>query len=193
MREDLARQRGGRWGPDAHHDMMGMSTPEWTGYMRETVGLAMSVGEIEDEVVRRLIARYRAEPPFIDGAREAVLALAGSVPLGLASSSTRSLIDAVLDLGGLAGAFAVTVSSEEVARGKPSPDVYLRALRELGVAPARSVAVEDSAAGIRAASAAGMRVVAIPNPLYPPAADALDLADDVLTSIRELTADRVVR
>ena len=193
VREDLARQRGGRWGPDAHHDMMGMSTPEWTGYMRETVGLAMSVGEIEDEVVRRLIARYRAEPPFIDGAREAVLALAGSVPLGLASSSTRSLIDAVLDLGGLAGAFAVTVSSEEVARGKPSPDVYLRALRELGVAPARSVAVEDSAAGIRAASAAGMRVVAIPNPLYPPAADALDLADDVLTSIRELTADRVVR
>lgn len=193
VREDLARERGGRWGPDAHHDMMGMSTPEWTGYMRDTVGLGMSPGEIEDEVVRRLIARYRAEPPFIDGAREAVLALAGSVPLGLASSSTRSLIDAVLDLGGLAGAFTVTVSSEEVARGKPSPDVYLRALDGLGVAPARSVAVEDSAAGIRAASAAGMRVVAIPNPLYPPAAEALDLADDVLTSIRELTAERLAR
>lgn len=193
VREDLARERGGRWGPQAHHDMMGMSTPEWTGYMRDTLGLPMSAGEIEDEVVRRLIARYRAAPPFIDGAREAVLALAGSVPLGLASSSTRSLIDAVLDLGGLAGAFAVTVSSEEVARGKPSPDVYLRALEELGVAPGRALAVEDSAAGIRAASAAGMRVIAIPNTLYPPAADALDLADDVLTSIRELTADRVVR
>ena len=193
VREDLARERGGRWGPEAHHDMMGMSTPEWTGYMRDTVGLAMSAGEIEDEVVRRLIARYRAEPPYIEGARAAVLALAGSLPLGLASSSTRSLIDAVLDLGGLTGAFAVTVSSEEVARGKPSPDVYLRALGKLGVAPGRAVAVEDSAAGIRAASAAGMRVVAIPNPLYPPAADALDLADDVLTSIRELTADRVAR
>jgi len=193
VREDLARERGGRWGPDAHHDMMGMSTPEWTGYMREVVGLAMSAGEIEDEVVRRLVARYRAEPPFIDGAREAVLALADRAPLGLASSSTRTLIDAVLALGGLSGAFAVTVSSEEVARGKPSPDVYLRALAGLGVAPERSVAVEDSAAGIRAASAAGMRVVAIPNALYPPAADALDLADDVLASIRELTAERIGR
>jgi len=193
VREDLARERGGRWGPDAHHDMMGMSTPEWTGYMREVVGLAISAGEIEDEVVRRLVARYRADPPFIDGAREAVLALVGRVPLGLASSSTRTLIDAVLALGGLADAFAVTVSSEEVARGKPSPDVYLRALDGLGVVPEHSVAVEDSAAGIRAASAAGMRVVAIPNALYPPAVDALALADDVLASIHELTAERIGR
>lgn len=191
VREDLARERGGRWGPAAHRDMMGMSTSEWTGYMRDTVGLAMTASAIEDEVVRRLIARFRADPPFIDGAREAVLALAERVPLGLATSSTRALIDAVLALGGLAGAFTVTVSSEEVARGKPSPDVYLRALARLGVDPGRSVAVEDSGAGIRAAAAAGMRVVAIPNAAYPPAADALALADEVLDSIRELTAERI--
>jgi len=191
VREDLARERGGRWGPAAHHDMMGMSTPEWTGYMRDTVGLAMSTGEIEAEVVRHLIARYRRDLPLIPGAREAVRTLAGRVPLGLASSSTRALIDAVLDLAGLREAFTVTVSSEEVARGKPSPDVYLRALEGLGVAPADAAAVEDSGAGIRAASAAGMRVVAIPNALYPPAADALALADVVLASIAELNHERI--
>lgn len=187
VREGLARERGGRWSDRAHRDMMGMSTPEWTGYMHRELGLAMSPAAIEAEVVRRLVARYRARPPFIPGAREAVRALAGRVPLGLASSSTRALIDAVLGLAGLEGAFAATVSSEEVARGKPSPDVYLRALDLLGVDPPDAVAVEDSGAGIRAAAAAGMRVVAIPNALYPPSPEALALADPVLGSIRELT------
>ncbi len=191
VREDLARERGGRWGPQAHHDMMGMSTPEWTGYMHAEVGLPMSPAEIEREVVGRLIARYRSALPLIEGAREAVTGMAGRLPLGLASSSSRVLIDAVLGLAGLVDSFAVTVSSEEVGRGKPSPDVYLRALEGLGIAPADAVAVEDSAAGIRAASAAGMRVVAIPNALYPPAAEALALADDVLASIAELTPERV--
>ena len=191
VREDLARERGGRWGPDAHRDMMGMSTPEWTGYMHTEVGLPMSPAEIEREVVGRLIARYRDDLPLIEGAREAVIGMAGRLPLGLASSSSRALIDAVLGLAGLVDSFSVTVSSEEVARGKPSPDVYLRALEGLGVAPADAIAVEDSGAGIRAAAAAGMRVVAIPNALYPPAADALALADVVLASIGELTAERV--
>lgn len=191
VREDLAREQGGRWGPTAHRDMMGMSTPEWTGYMRDAVGLPMTTGEIEAEVVRRLVARYEESSPFIPGAREAVRALAERFPLGLASSSTRTLIDAVLSLGGLTEAFVVTVSSEEVARGKPSPDVYLRALEVLGASAGRSVAVEDSAAGIRAAAAAGMRVVAIPNALYPPTPDALALAADVLTSIHELTPGRI--
>ena len=187
VREGLARERGGRWSERAHRDMMGMSTPEWTGYMHREVGLAMSPAAIEAEVVERLVARYRQRPPFIPGAREAVLAMAARLPLGLASSSSRALIDAVLDQGGLAGAFAATVSSEEVARGKPSPDVYLRALELLGVEAAIAVAVEDSGAGIRAAAAAGMRVVAIPNALYPPSPEALALADPVLASIRELT------
>lgn len=189
VREDLARERGGRWGPQAHTDMMGMSTPEWTGYMHEALGVPLSPAEIERVVVERLIARYRAEPPFIDGAVEAVREVAGlGVPLAVASSSTRALIGAVLEQAGLARAFRATVSSEEVARGKPAPDVYAEALRRLGVEAADAVAVEDSGAGIRAAAAAGMRVVAIPNPHYPPGDEALALAHDVLASIRHLPA-----
>lgn len=189
VREELTRELGGRWAPRAHTDMMGMSTPEWTGYMHRDLGVPLPPAEIEAVVVRRLIARYRAEPPFIEGAVEAVRAIAGrGLPLAVASSSTRTLIGAVLEQAGLADAFAVTVSSEEVARGKPAPDVYVEALRRLGVAAADALAVEDSGAGIRSAAAAGMRVVAIPNPHYPPPGDALSLAAEVLPAIAGLPA-----
>ncbi len=171
--------------------MMGMNTAEWTGYMHDVVGIDMTPDAIRREVERRLLARYRDDLPLIPGAVGAVRALAARWPLGLASSSTRGLIDGVLEAAGLAGAFAVTVSSEEVARGKPAPDVYLRALDLLGVAPSEAAAVEDSGAGLRAAAAAGMTVVAVPNPHYPPPDEALALADIVLGTIAELTPEAI--
>jgi HAD superfamily hydrolase (TIGR01509 family) len=171
--------------------MMGMSTPEWSAYMRDDLGVPMAPPEIAAEVERRIAARYRRSLPLIEGAREAVLRLAGRWPLGVASSSTPGLIAVVLELAGLAGAFAVTVSSEEVARGKPAPDVYLEALRRLGTPPAEAAAIEDSASGLRAARAAGVRVIAVPNPRYPPGDEALALADVVLGGIGELTPEVV--
>ncbi|HEU4449804.1 MAG TPA: HAD family phosphatase [Gaiellaceae bacterium] len=189
VRQRLALERGGRWHEQASRDMMGMSSPEWSRYMHEVVGIADPPGEINAEVVRRLVARYREDLPLLPGAVEAVEALAARWPLGLASSSNRELIDLVLAGSGLDRLFVATVSSEEVPRGKPAPDVYLEAARRLGVAPERSAAVEDSENGIRSAKAAGMRVVAVPNPRYPPADEALALADVVLLSIAELTAD----
>jgi len=92
----------------------------------------------------------------------------------------------VLDAAGIAALFATTVSSEEVARGKPSPDVYLEAARRLGVEPRLCAAIEDSGNGIRAAHAAGMPVIALPNTHYPPPDEALALAEVVLASIHEL-------
>jgi HAD superfamily hydrolase (TIGR01509 family) len=188
VRERLAKERGGRWHDHAQADMMGMSSPEWSRYMHEKIGLAESPQEINDEVVRRMLERYREELPLLDGAVEAVRRLARDFRLAVASSSNRPLIDAVLETAGVADAFDVTVSSEEVERGKPAPDVYLEAARRLGVEPARCAAVEDSSNGLRAAHAAGMRVLAVPNAHYPPAADALALADAVLSSPAELTA-----
>jgi HAD superfamily hydrolase (TIGR01509 family) len=187
VREALARERGGRWHERAQAEMMGMSSTEWSRYMHEVIGLSQTPEEINAEVVRRMEARYSEHLPLIDGAIEAVQRLAGSFRLGLASSSNRPLIDAVLTASGLAASFEVTVSSEEVERGKPAPDVFLEAARRLGVQPARCAAVEDSANGIRAARAAGMRVIAIPNSRYPPATDALGLADVIIDSLNELT------
>jgi HAD superfamily hydrolase (TIGR01509 family) len=190
-RQQLAEERDGRWHERASRDMMGMSSPEWSRYMHDVIGLRESPEEINAEVVRRLQAVYRKSVPLIPGAVEAVKRLAARWPVGLASSSNREVIDFVLEASGLARSFAATVSSEEVSRGKPAPDVYLEAARRLGVEPARCAAVEDSENGISSANAARMRTIAIPNPRYPPAEDALAQADLVLDSIDELTAEVV--
>ena len=186
VREELARERGGRWHEQAQRDMMGMSSPEWSRYMHQVIGLREPPEEISAEVVRRMAGRYRDGLPLLPGAAEAVERLAARWPLGLASSSNRPLIDLVLEVSGLARFFRATVSSEEVARGKPAPDVFLEAARRLGLPPERCTVVEDSANGIRAGRAAGMLVVAIPNPHFPPDDEALAAADVVLGSLEEL-------
>jgi HAD superfamily hydrolase (TIGR01509 family) len=186
VREELARERGGRWHERAQADMMGMSSPEWSRYMHEVIGLAETPAEIDDLVVAGMLERYADRLPLIDGAVDAVHRLAGSFRLALASSSNRRVIDAVLEASGLTSSFEATVSSEEVERGKPAPDVFLEAARRLHVPPERCAAIEDSANGIRAAAAAGMRVIAVPNHRYPPPAEALALADATLVTIADL-------
>jgi HAD superfamily hydrolase (TIGR01509 family) len=191
VRELYVRERGGRYDAEAQRAMMGMSSTEWARFIHEELGVPDEPEAISAEVVRRMEARYREHLPLIDGAVEAVQRLAARWPLGLASSSNRPLIDAALELAGLTRHFRATVSSEEVARGKPTPDVYLEAARRLGVAPDRCAAIEDSHSGIRSAKAAAIRVLAIPNSSFPPGDDALALADDVLGSLAELTVERV--
>jgi HAD superfamily hydrolase (TIGR01509 family) len=186
VREAITRERGGRWHERAQADMMGMSSTEWSGYMHDELGVPDPPDEINRLVVERMQERYRQELPVIDGAVEAVRRLAERWPLGLASSSNRPLIDLALELMGVAELFQATVSSEEVERGKPAPDVYLEAARRLGVRSENVVAIEDSANGIRSAKAAGMRVIAIPNPHFPPAEDVLEQADARLESLADL-------
>lgn len=192
VREAYVRERGGRYDAEIQRAMMGMSSTEWSRYLHDEAGVPDEPGEINAEVVHRMLAAYRDHLPLIPGSVDAVRRLADAFPLGVASSSNRELIDAVLDVAGLAPLFRATVSSEEVAHGKPAPDVYLEAARRLGADPTRCAAVEDSHRGIRSAKSAGMRVIAIPNPTYPPDDDALALADVTLGSLQDLTVERVV-
>jgi HAD superfamily hydrolase (TIGR01509 family) len=186
-KEALVREAGGRWREEAPTVMMGMSSLEWSAYLRDELGVPMDAGAISSDVVRRMKEGYRRELPLLPGAGEAVPALAARWPLGLASSSNREIIDLALELAGLAGAFRVTVSSEEVERGKPDPDVYLEVAGGLGADAARCVAIEDSGNGLRAAAAAGMAVIAVPNPHYPPDADALALAAATVAVVGNIT------
>ncbi len=188
VRAQLVADWGGRYTAEIQQAMMGMSSPEWSRFLAQEAGLTASPAEINDEVVRRMLERYGQAPPLIEGAVEAVRRLAAVFPLGLASSSNRPLIDTVLARAGITACFSTTVSSEEVGRGKPSPDVYLEAARRLGTEPSRCAAIEDSTSGIHAAHAAGMYVVAYPNRHYPPAADALALADAVVDDLDQLDA-----
>jgi HAD superfamily hydrolase (TIGR01509 family) len=191
VREAITRERGGRWHDRAQADMMGMSSVEWSRYMHDVLVLPEPPEELNRLVVERMLERYRERLPLVGGAVEAVRRLAQRWPLGLASSSNREVIDTGLELMGVADLFQATVSSEEVARGKPAPDVYLEAARRLGVAPETAVAIEDSANGIHSAMAAAMRVIAIPNQHYRPPDEVLADADAVLESLAELTTDAV--
>jgi HAD superfamily hydrolase (TIGR01509 family) len=189
VRETYTRERGGTYTERATRDMMGMSSLEWSRYMADELGVPGTPEEINAAVVRRMLERYGTAPPLIPGAVEAVRRVAARWPLAIASSSNPELIEVVIRVSGLAVVFKVAVSSQEVPRGKPAPDVYLEAARRLGVEAARCAAVEDSHNGIRSARAAGMRVVAVPNPHFPPDDEALAEADVVLRSIDELTPE----
>jgi HAD superfamily hydrolase (TIGR01509 family) len=188
VRRKFVADRGGRWAQDAQDRMMGMSTAEWSAYLSEDFGLSgLSPSRVAELVVAAMAAEYQVHLPLLPGAVDAVRALSGRWPLAVASSSPKSLIEAVLDASHLRPAFAAAVSSEEVPRGKPAPDVYLEATKRLGVTPASCAAVEDSSNGLRSAAAAGLTVIAVPRPEYPPARDALGLARLTLDSLTALT------
>lgn len=193
--EDVRRQvvgdHGGHWAPDAQDRLMGMSTAEWSAYMSADLGVRLPPAEVADVVIAAMAARYREHLPLLPGAVEAVRRMGSRFVLGLASASPRSLIGTVLDTSGLRSAFAAVRSTEEEARGKPAPDVYLSVAAQLGMPPGSCAAVEDSSNGLRSAEAAGMTVIAVPRPAYPPAADALAGARLVLPSLTELTIDAV--
>jgi HAD superfamily hydrolase (TIGR01509 family) len=190
-RQEVVRAHGGTWRPEATRAMLGMSSPEWSRYVSERLAVSLSPAAVNAAVVEAMLAGYRERLPLLPGAREAVERLAEAFTIGLASSSNREVIDLVLARMGVGERFAATVSSEEVARGKPAPDVYLEAIRRLGAAPDACAAVEDSENGIRSAHAAGLRVLAIPNPHFPPAEAALALADAVLPDLAALTPEAV--
>jgi HAD superfamily hydrolase (TIGR01509 family) len=190
VRRELVAERGGRWTDEATAAMQGMSTPEWSDYLT-TLGARGSAQQLAEAVIGAMADRYRAHVPLLPGAVEAVTVLSGRWPLGVASSSPPDLIGVVLAAAGVADRFRVTVSSEEVARGKPAPDVYLAAAERLHADPVTCLAVEDSANGLRAAAAARMRIVAVPNPHFPPPADALALATIRVHTPGELTPELV--
>lgn len=187
VRRRFTEEAGGRWHAGAQREMMGMSSLEWSRYLRDRLGVEMAPEEISSEVADRVAARYRESLPLLPGAVEAVRSLGREYPLAVASSSNRHVIDLVLELSGLTDAFEATVSSEEVGRGKPAPDVYLNAADRLRVDPAACAAIEDSTNGLRSARAADMQVIAVPNRDFPPEPDALDLAAVVLDSLTDLT------
>jgi HAD superfamily hydrolase (TIGR01509 family) len=188
-RRDVVAAHGGTWQDRATREMLGMSSPEWSAYVVEQLGVPLTPEEVNAAVVEAMLVGYRKRLPLLPGAREAVERLAARFPLGLASSSNRPVIDLVLERMGVTDRFVATVSSEEVARGKPAPDVYAEVVRRLGVDEA--AAIEDSEAGIRSAHAAGLRVIAVPNPHFPPGEEALALADTVLGDLDALTPGRV--
>jgi HAD superfamily hydrolase (TIGR01509 family) len=191
VRGGLVAERGGHWAPDAQRRLMGMSTPEWARYLSEDLGVGLPPDQVASVVIDRMTARYTEHVPLMDGAVDAVHRVAARWPLAVASSAPAVLIQTVLKAAGLRSCFSVVMSTEQVAHGKPAPDIYLAVTAALGCPPPDCAAVEDSSNGLRSAAAAGLRVIAIPQPQYPPDPDALARASLVLPSLAGLTADGV--
>lgn len=187
VRRQVVAEHGGRWVPGAQQRLMGMSTGEWARYLSDDLGVGAPPQAVATMVIERMQARYRDQVPLMPGAAGAVRRLAAGWPLGLASSSPPVLIDAVLDSAGLRRHFRSVMSTEQVGRGKPAPDVYRAVAAQLGFRPARCAAVEDSTNGLRSAAAAGFEVIAVPHPSYSPDPAALRAARLVLTGLAELT------
>jgi HAD superfamily hydrolase (TIGR01509 family) len=187
VRRQVVAQHGGHWADDAQQRLMGMSTGEWARYLAEDLGVSLPPDQVAALVIGQMADRYRQHLPLLPGAVDAVRALAARWPLGLASSAPAVLIETVLDQSGLAASFAAAMSTEQVPRGKPAPDIYLAVSGALGIDPRRGAAIEDSANGLRSAAAAGLAVVAVPHPRYPPGPDALALAAVVLPGLAGLT------
>ncbi|MFR9730543.1 HAD family hydrolase [Saccharopolyspora sp. MS10] len=186
IRRDVVATHGGRWTEDATGAMQGMSTPEWARYLVDDLGARLTAEQAADVVIEEMARVYAERAPVLPGAEDAVRAVAARFPIAIASSAPPRIIRAFLDSTGLE--VGATLSSEQVGAGKPAPDVYLEAARMLGTTAARCAAVEDSSNGLRAATASGATVFAVPNPHFPPAEDALAGVHRILGDISELAA-----
>jgi beta-phosphoglucomutase-like phosphatase (HAD superfamily) len=191
VRRQVVAEHGGHWRPEAQSKLMGMSTQEWARYLSEDLGVGLPPDRVADLVIERMAARYREHVPFMADAIAAVRRLASRWPLGLGSSAPTRLIRTVLTTADLLDSFAIAMSTEQVAHGKPAPDIYLAVATKLGVAPSECAAVEDSTNGLRSAAAAGLAVIAVPHPSYPPDPGALAQAKLVLSGLSELTVGAV--
>jgi HAD superfamily hydrolase (TIGR01509 family) len=189
-------EHGGRWVDGAQERMIGMRTTEWARFMHDDLGVALAPDAIAEQVVNAVAQSLGKDVPVLPGADRVLVRLAAAFPLGLATSAARLVAETVLAKTGWSKYFAVVVSADEVTRGKPAPDVYLRALELMHAEPSSTAAVEDSANGIRSAYAARLAVIAVPNREFPPGPLALSLATRVLDTIGELdvaTVDAVLQ
>jgi HAD superfamily hydrolase (TIGR01509 family) len=192
VRSAFAAAHGKTWTADDQAAVMGANSPGWARIMRDRLALELSEAAIERAIVDGVADRYRREgAPLIDGAIAAIRRIAATLPVAIASSSHPEVIDEALAATGLGDVFKVVVSSDEVAHGKPAPDVYLEAARRLGIVPAGCLVVEDSYNGVRAGAAAGMFVVLVPNRSVPPLPGTSEIADLVLDRLADLDPGRI--
>jgi beta-phosphoglucomutase-like phosphatase (HAD superfamily) len=190
-RIEFAQAHGKQWTSEDQRAVMGRSTEDWARIMHQRLQIDLSVEEVMREVKARILARLEANLIVLPGALEAIRLVAGQYPVGLASGSTTENIRAMLRLTGMQDVFQVVVTGDEIARGKPHPDIYLEAATRLNIEPARCLGIEDSANGIRSLHAAGMKIIAVPSPNYPLAPDVLALADVHLPSLEAFSLELV--
>lgn len=161
VERDFAASRGGDWTLTHAHACIGRGMPHTLRTMSELFGFAVDLERDAQEIMDAFLARV-GELELKPGLMELLDAAEGALPIAVASSSPMRLIRGVLARFALTARVNAVVSGDSVASAKPAPDIFLAAARDIRVAPARCVVLEDSLAGATAGRAAGMFVIAVP-------------------------------
>jgi HAD superfamily hydrolase (TIGR01509 family) len=159
---ELFARRGLPFGLEQKAFVIGKSLPAAAAGLAELFGAPGAGSDIAAELLELVAEVVGSSALAMPGARSVVDAAAAAVPIAVASNSPRALLEAALVRGGFTGTFPVSIAADEIDRPKPAPDMYLRACELLRVAPADTLAFEDSMTGLRSARAAGLRVVGVP-------------------------------
>lgn len=192
-RARMAARLGKTWDKNDHEAVMGVSTAEWVAYMIKRLEPNMSHAEVQEEIARNMRELYTQEIPFMPLAIDTVDLAKSLYRVGLASGSIRELVDIVTTSPSLKGKFEYALSADQVERGKPWPDVYLKTCELMNVDPRNCLCIEDSGNGILAGKAAGMRVIAIPDERFPVKPEKLKEADLVLSSLEQVTKELLAK
>ena len=187
-RSIMAAENGIEWTVDDHHNVMGVSTEEWTTYMIDRLKLSISPSEVQEAIIGAMENLYRQRIPFFPGALDLIRWAQANFPTAVASGSPRRLIDAVTGAPELEGMFKLTLAADEVGVGKPDPTVYLETAKRLGVAPENCVVMEDSGNGVLSAVRAGMYTINVPDPRFPPSPEKANQAQKICTDLAEVLA-----
>lgn len=190
-RVEYAQDRNKEWTDEHQRLAMGRSTIGWAEVMKDKLNLDESVDDIIVEMKQRVIAHYEERMPTRPGAIESVKHMKEHFRVGLASGSPTEIIKAVLRITGLDQIFEVMIYGDDIPKGKPAPDIYLEAMKQLGVTPVVTVGIEDSANGIRSLKAAGMVAVAAPSPDFQLSDDILALVDAHITTLEDFNIDLI--
>ncbi|MCK6580249.1 MAG: HAD family phosphatase [Anaerolineae bacterium] len=190
-RVEFAAERGLQWTMEFQRLAMGRSTVEWAQVMQERLHLDMALEAIMDDVIGRVSGKLSTRFPALPGALEAVHTAAQGYPVALASGSPTRVIQSVMAITGLDRIFQTVVYGDDMAHGKPAPDIYFETARRLGVDPAHCLGIEDSGNGVRALHAAGMKIVAVPSPGFALSEEVLALADLALPSLESFSLEMI--
>lgn len=190
-REGFARDIHKPWSMDDQRACMGRNTVEWAQVMKDRIALDWSLDDIINDVIGRVLAQYDERLPLREGAMGAVERMAARYQVALASGSPTAVIDHAMDRSGLGKLLQIRVYGDTIPNGKPAPDIYLDALRQLGVSPQNAAGIEDSSAGVRALHNAEMFVIAAPSEGFDLPPEVLALAHHVVTHMDEITVEVV--
>lgn len=185
-KEDLLKEINYKWTWEDQKNSMGVSTETWVNYVYNFADQKFTKEEVLHGITDRMKTYYKnGEIDLMPGANEALQFAKNNFKVGLASGSYKDLLYGAVKSNNWESIFEEILSSDDIERGKPQPDIYLEVMKRLGVLPEECIVLEDSRDGIKAGVAAGAKVITVPSKDVPVPPEVLDSAYAVIDSLND--------